>query len=199
MRPSRTVPAPCLTCLLCLPPVNVNAPYPRRACRVCIACCVHACTRQPPSGHQTRQTPDADTRPAPPLSPTRVSSRQMLASRMRAAIPDFAPRFLIDTGRNGVDSAIRQSCSNWCNIRGAGLGREPTAATELPGLVDVRRVHCEHALAQSHGRDRELTRSDRERGRRTLRRLHLPPPPQCPAACPQASFWLKTPGESDEP
>ena len=87
----------------------------------------------------------------------------MLASRMRAAIPDFAPRFLIDTGRNGVDSAIRQSCSNWCNIRGAGLGREPTAATELPGLVDVRRVHCEHALAQSHGRDRELTRSDRER------------------------------------
>ena len=62
---------------------------------------------------------------------------QALHSRITLAIPDFNPRFVIDTGRNGVDSAIRQDCANWCNIRGAGLGREPTAATQLPGLVDA--------------------------------------------------------------
>lgn len=35
--------------------------------------------------------------------------------------PGFEPRFVIDTGRNGVTD-MRQSCSNWCNIRGAGVG-----------------------------------------------------------------------------
>ena len=62
---------------------------------------------------------------------------QMLSSRITHAMPDFAPRFVIDTGRNGVDSAIRQSCSNWCNIRGAGLGKQATARTALPALVDA--------------------------------------------------------------
>ena len=62
---------------------------------------------------------------------------QMLNARMTAAIPDFSPRFIIDTGRNGVSGAIRQSCANWCNIRGAGLGRKPTSRTDLPDIVDA--------------------------------------------------------------
>ena len=63
---------------------------------------------------------------------------QLLRSRIARVAPDFEPRFIIDTGRNGAsESAIRQDCRNWCNIRGAGLGRESTPATELPGLVDA--------------------------------------------------------------
>ena len=57
---------------------------------------------------------------------------QLLSARMHRALPLWSPRFLIDTGRNGVDGVLRQSCSNWCNVRGAGLGRRPTAATDLP-------------------------------------------------------------------
>ena len=41
-----------------------------------------------------------------------------------------------DTGRNGIDD-MRDDCSNWCNIRGAGLGLWPTASTALPDLVDA--------------------------------------------------------------
>lgn len=37
----------------------------------------------------------------------------------------FAPHFVIDTGRNG-QSDMRQDCSNWCNIRDAGVGHAPT-------------------------------------------------------------------------
>ena len=42
--------------------------------------------------------------------------------------PAFEPRFVIDTGRNG-QGAMRKSCSNWCNIRGAGIGQRPTTET----------------------------------------------------------------------
>lgn len=35
--------------------------------------------------------------------------------------------FLIDTGRNGT-AHVRTSMSNWCNIKGAGLGERPRAA-----------------------------------------------------------------------
>ena len=35
--------------------------------------------------------------------------------------------FLIDTGRNGT-AHVRTSMSNWCNIKGAGLGERPQAA-----------------------------------------------------------------------
>ena len=57
---------------------------------------------------------------------------QFLASRAARMMPSWSPRFITDTGRNGVSGVLRQSCANWCNIRGAGLGREPTASTSLP-------------------------------------------------------------------
>ena len=60
---------------------------------------------------------------------------QMLANHLRAS-GVTAPHFVIDTGRNGVDD-MREDCSNWCNIRGAGLGLWPTADTALPDLVDA--------------------------------------------------------------
>ena len=62
---------------------------------------------------------------------------QFLASRVSRIIPDWSVRFIIDTGRNGVSGAVRTSCANWCNIRGAGLGAEPTSSTALPNLVDA--------------------------------------------------------------
>jgi len=43
--------------------------------------------------------------------------------------PSFQPSFIIDTGRNGV-SDMRKDCSNWCNIRNAGIGRFPTTDTD---------------------------------------------------------------------
>lgn len=48
---------------------------------------------------------------------------------------DFEPKFIIDTGRNGVGD-MRQSCSNWCNVRGAGVGLIPTTDTASP-MVDA--------------------------------------------------------------
>jgi len=54
---------------------------------------------------------------------------------MSRAIAGFDPHFLIDTGRNGVNGP-RSSCSNWCNIRGAGIGRVPTTAG-LPPKIDA--------------------------------------------------------------
>ena len=62
---------------------------------------------------------------------------QLLNARVTRILPRWAPRFIIDTGRNGVDHVLRQSCANWCNIRGAGLGRTPTATTDLPSLIDA--------------------------------------------------------------
>lgn len=40
----------------------------------------------------------------------------------------FQPSFVIDTGRNGVTD-MRRDCSNWCNIRNAGVGIFPTTKT----------------------------------------------------------------------
>ena len=48
----------------------------------------------------------------------------------------WAPHFVIDTSRNGADET-RQSCSSWCNIRGAGAGHVPTMNTHLPEVVDA--------------------------------------------------------------
>ena len=49
--------------------------------------------------------------------------------------PSFHPYFIIDTGRNGV-SDMRQDCSNWCNIRNAGIGTFPTADTHS-SIIDA--------------------------------------------------------------
>lgn len=60
---------------------------------------------------------------------------QELVAAASAAVPGFSPKVIIDTGRNGV-AAERQDCANWCNIRGAGIGRLPTTDTGHP-LVDA--------------------------------------------------------------
>lgn len=44
--------------------------------------------------------------------------------------------YIIDTGRNGVPNA-RTSCSNWCNIKNAGLGVPPTSDTTSSGLTNI--------------------------------------------------------------
>jgi len=44
--------------------------------------------------------------------------------------------YITDTGRNGVINA-RSSCSNWCNINGAGIGMTPTANTAASGLSNI--------------------------------------------------------------
>jgi len=41
----------------------------------------------------------------------------------------FNAKFIIDTGRNGVTD-MRDKCSNWCNIRDAGVGHFPTTETD---------------------------------------------------------------------
>ena len=48
----------------------------------------------------------------------------------------WAPKFIIDTGRNGAELQ-RQTCSGWCNLRGAGLGNVPTMNTGAPDVVDA--------------------------------------------------------------
>jgi len=44
--------------------------------------------------------------------------------------------YIIDTGRNGV-AASRTDCSNWCNIKNAGLGIPPTSNTAASGLTNI--------------------------------------------------------------
>jgi cellulose 1,4-beta-cellobiosidase len=46
-----------------------------------------------------------------------------------------AAHFVTDTGRNGVAN-MRSDCANWCNIRGAGVGRTPTTTTGT-ALIDA--------------------------------------------------------------
>jgi len=44
-----------------------------------------------------------------------------------------------DSGRNGVEDARTgpQQCSNWCNIKGAGLGYKPTTNVSFTGIEDM--------------------------------------------------------------
>jgi hypothetical protein len=56
---------------------------------------------------------------------------QLLLREAFEAMPTVKLHFVIDTGRNGVDD-VRHDCSNWCNIRGAGVGHGATTATALP-------------------------------------------------------------------
>jgi cellulose 1,4-beta-cellobiosidase len=44
--------------------------------------------------------------------------------------------YIIDTGRNGVADS-RTDCSNWCNIKNAGLGVPPTSDTASSGLSNI--------------------------------------------------------------
>jgi len=57
----------------------------------------------------------------------------VLDAKMRAAIPGFRPRFVIDTGRNGKPDA-RTNCGNWCNPRNNGIGHVPSTWTPDPRI-----------------------------------------------------------------
>jgi cellulose 1,4-beta-cellobiosidase len=61
---------------------------------------------------------------------------QILSNYMNARMPGFNPKFVIDTGRNG-NPGTRSSNSNWCNIRGAGIGLKPTLQTADPSRIDA--------------------------------------------------------------
>jgi cellulose 1,4-beta-cellobiosidase len=61
----------------------------------------------------------------------------LIANMTAERTPDFQPRFIIDTGRNGGPGDMRESCSNWCNIRNAGMGLLPTSKTAYPTMVDA--------------------------------------------------------------
>lgn len=58
--------------------------------------------------------------------------------------------FIIDTSRNGVPAA-RADCSNWCNIRGAGLGARPSADTTSLGLSILDAVYWSKVPGESDG------------------------------------------------
>jgi len=44
--------------------------------------------------------------------------------------------YITDTSRNG-QTKERRDCSNWCNIKGAGLGMRPTTDTSFTGLSNL--------------------------------------------------------------
>lgn len=58
-----------------------------------------------------------------------------LSETMKRGIPGFNPKMIIDTGRNG--KSPRENCSNWCNVRGAGVGLLPTTNVPHPELIDA--------------------------------------------------------------
>jgi len=61
---------------------------------------------------------------------------QSLNYALRQRISGFNPKFVIDSGRNGVGN-MRADCANWCNVRGAGVGLIPTTNTVNNTLVDA--------------------------------------------------------------
>ena len=67
--------------------------------------------------------------------PTELTYAQTLTAAARGACAGFEPRVVIDTGRNGRGHASNP-CSEWCNVRGAGVGHAPTLETPLPAVVD---------------------------------------------------------------
>ena len=82
---------------------------------------------------------------------------QMMTAQMEKSISGFSPKWLIDTGRNGVDD-MRNDCANWCNARGAGVGLLPTTDTKLPGLVDA--LYWLKTPGESDGCTQELPSGD---------------------------------------
>ena len=48
----------------------------------------------------------------------------------------WTPHMVIDTSRNANEN-VRKDCANWCNIRNARLGENPTTKTKDPTSVDA--------------------------------------------------------------
>lgn len=59
---------------------------------------------------------------------------QLLRNVFSAAIPNFNPRFIIDTARAGGSAVPRRDCANWCNVRHARVGPRPTARTGIQNV-----------------------------------------------------------------
>lgn len=71
----------------------------------------------------------------------RANNEHNYARRLIAAMKQAMPssdhlHVVIDTGRNGNPSS-RSECGNWCNIRGASIGKIPTCDTLDPEAVDA--------------------------------------------------------------
>jgi cellulose 1,4-beta-cellobiosidase len=58
--------------------------------------------------------------------------------------------YIIDTSRNGVPNT-RSSCSNWCNIKGSGLGIRPTTSTSFTGINILDALHWAKVPGESDG------------------------------------------------
>jgi len=59
----------------------------------------------------------------------------VLAETLRAAVPGFDPRAVIDTSRNGRPTEAQ--CGATCNARGAGCGELATVRTAAPAVIDA--------------------------------------------------------------
>lgn len=96
-----------------------------------------------PRDHDCKEDPDHDCCDDPcglikqgnPAN-NELNYAQLLHQSASSKIAGFSPHFVIDTGRNG-NPATRESCSNWCNIRGAGLGEMPSLDTADRHLIDA--------------------------------------------------------------
>ena len=80
-----------------------------------------------------------------------------LVGAFAAAVDGFAPHVLVDTGRNGVEDA-REECANWCNARGAGVGRVPSLDTADPAVIDA--YHWLKTPGESDGCTQTLPSAD---------------------------------------
>jgi cellulose 1,4-beta-cellobiosidase len=58
--------------------------------------------------------------------------------------------YIIDTSRNGVTNT-RSACSNWCNIKGTGLGVRPTSDTAFTGLDIIDALHWGKVPGEADG------------------------------------------------
>ena len=58
--------------------------------------------------------------------------------------------YITDTSRNGVTNE-RNDCSNWCNIKGAGLGRLPSSNVSDLGLNNLDAVVWVKTPGESDG------------------------------------------------
>lgn len=87
---------------------------------------MHPCCRDDPCSLTMQYNP----------SFTELNYVRQISQKMAAKVPGFRPKFVIDTSRNGVKDS-RSKCSNFCNIRGAGLGLLPSVNTDSPDLIDA--------------------------------------------------------------
>lgn len=59
---------------------------------------------------------------------------RLLREVFSSTIPEFKPKFVIDTGRAGESNSRRNDCGNWCNVRHALIGPRPTSRTGIPSV-----------------------------------------------------------------